>query len=222
MVDKALYIILSIFDAAAMIILMFKLYRLPIMMYAKRISVLALIITLSSYFFRVEISIAYLDLPIQYLIFVLFLRYVIRMKFHYSAFVAAAGMLGFFNIQLLIYYFFDASGALDSSIVKEISGMAVYAVQVSTEVAIFLLSFILWKFNLGFSFIIIPPHDFSDKEDFTSRQNIEMISSTLISVITIFAAIIFLNYGYMFPLILLAIISFGLSYYFSRKGDMQW
>lgn len=217
-----MYIILSIFDAATMIALIFKFYRLPVIMYLKRLSVLALIITISSYLCRVQFNMPYLDLPIQYLIFVIFLRFIIRIKMHYATFIAATGMLGFFVIQLGIYYFFDLSGALDTSIVKEISGVAVYAVQISTEVAILLLCFVLWRFNLGFSFILLPPHDFFNKEDYTTRQNLEMIGSTILSALTIFVAILFLNYGYVFALVILAVFSFSLAYYFSRKGDMQW
>ncbi len=218
--DKAIYLILSIFDAAAMLALMCKLYRLPIVMYAKRMSILILIIALTSYLLRMQLNLPYFDLPVQYAIFVLFFRYVIKMKFHYSAFVVASGFITFTNIQLLIYYFYTATGAANSAVLAEISGLAVYIVQISTEVAVFALCTLLWRFGYGWSFIILPPHNFAKREKYTGF-NMELILSTFISVAVIGATVVFLHDGNSFPLIILVFICFGVSYYLSKKGEME-
>lgn len=218
--DKALYIILSILDAAAMLALMCKLYRLPIIMYAKRMSILVVVIALVSYLLRMQLGWPYFDLPIQYMIFVLFFRYIIKMRLHYSAFVVAAGFMTFTAIQLLIYYFYIATGAANSAVLAQISGITVYIVQISTEVIVFALCFVLWKFGYGWSFIILPPHNFFKKEKYTGF-NMELIISTIISVAVIGATVVFLHDGNSFPLVILALISFGVSHYLSKKGEME-
>lgn len=220
MVDKAIYIILSIFDAAAMLALMCKLYRLPILMYAKRMSILVLIIAVVSYLLRIRLSLPYFDLPMQYVIFVLFFRYIIKMRFHYAAFIVAAGFITFTNIQLLVYYFYTATGAANSTILAAVSGIAVYIVQISTEAVVFVLCFLLWRFGYGWSFIILPPHNFAKKEKYTGF-NMELIVSTIISVAVIVATVVFLHDGNSFPLIILVFICFGVSYYLSKKGEME-
>ncbi|MDQ1233364.1 hypothetical protein QE450_000862 [Paenibacillus sp. SORGH_AS306] len=220
--ESFLYILFSIFDALAMIFLMFKLYRLPINFYIKEISLLTLVIALFSFLMRMVIHLPLFDLPMQFLIFVFFFRYIIQMKFHYSAFVASSGFILFTNIQLLLYYFFTFTGIMNSSVLTQLSGLSVYLVQISTELFTFLLCWLLWRYSLGFSFILMPPHDFDDSEDYSSRQNKEIIISTVISFITISATVLFLHDGNPSILFILSVISFGIAYYFSKKGDMSW
>lgn len=215
-----MYIILSIFDASAMLALMCKLYRLPIIMYAKRMSILVLIIALISYLLRMRLGLPYFDLPIQFVVFILFFRYIIKMRLHYSAFVVAVGFMTFTAIQLLIYYFYTATGTANSAVLAEISGLAVYMVQISTEVIVFMLCFILWRFGYGWSFIILPPHNFAKREKYTGF-NMELIISTAISVAVIGATVVFLHDGNSFPLIIFVFVSFGVSYYLSKKGEME-
>lgn len=220
--DKALYIIFSIFDAIAMLALMFKLYRLPIGFYAKKISIMAVAIALVSYILRMKLQLPFIDLPIQYILFVLFFRYIIQMKIHYSAFVTATGLIGSISIQLIIYYFYDMSGVINSEVLSQISGLSVYIVQISTDLFIYALCYCLWKFNFGFAFILLPPHDFMTKEDYSKKLNRELVISTIISALTISATVWFLHSGNAFILIIFALISFAVSYHFSKKGDMEW
>ncbi len=215
-----IYLLLSVLDAFAMLTMIFKLYRLPMREYWRGILALVVGIATFSYIMRMILHLPVFDLPIQYLIFVLFMRYYIQMKFYLSAFITSAGIVAFTAIQLILFYGLTMTNVINPDILSQTGGWGVYLIQISTELICFLIGFILWKFNRGFSFIILPPHNFKRKANYSVTDKM-LLFSTAISVISIFVTLWLLYTANPFAVIVMSVLSFLISHVFSKRGEMQ-
>ncbi|BCG57680.1 hypothetical protein [Paenibacillus sp. URB8-2] len=214
-----IFIILGIFDAFAMLTIILKLYMLPVREYFVRILLFASFIALFSYLMRIAIGVPEWDLPLQYLLIILFLRLGLKIKVHLASFIAGAGICGYALIQVALYYFYAWTNLMNVGVLKENSGFYISLLQVSTIVAAFVLSWALTRFNLGFSFIIVPPHDFLVKENYFTNRNLILVIGSLASLATVSVTILFLYNANPLGLLLIAAVAFGLSFYFSGWSD---
>ncbi|MCY9511956.1 hypothetical protein M5W68_10480 [Paenibacillus larvae] len=217
--SSLVYLVIGIFDALAMLVLILKLYRIPILRYSFKIFVFASFISIFSYFMRVVFGVAQFDLPLQYVLFVLFLRYSIQIKIHYSAFIAGIGITAYTSLQLVIYYIYTHIGIIDISVLYQNSGMAVLMIQLTSILTAYLISYILKLFNLGFSIVIMPPHEFSIREDYLSEENRQLLISVIVSIFTISLTVFLLYRAKALTLIIVAVASFCISYYFSHRRE---
>lgn len=160
----AVYLILGFFDTLAILAIMFKLFRMPFFEYIKEMTALSVIISCSSYLLRVEVGSATLDMVVQISMYIGFLIFVIKIRIVKSVIIACAGYSAFAAIQLLIAALLFLIGLLDSEIVKNTDGIGVFTLQIISELAVFLVSFVLHKKQWGWSYVIRPPHDFFVKE----------------------------------------------------------
>ncbi|SGI69943.1 Uncharacterised protein [Mycobacterium tuberculosis] len=215
----SLYLGLGVLDAIAEIALILKLYRLPFVRFRYRIVLFAIGIAILSYFMRMVFELPLLDLPLQYFLFILFFRFALNIKVHLASFIIGVGITIYTLIQLGIYYigtYIDHWGS-DYLLVND--SIYVQIIQFSSDSLVLLASFILYKFNLGFSFIKEPPHDFFLKEDYLSRRNLVIVTSSLISALSISSTLLFLYRANIFKLTILTIVVLCISYYFSRRRD---
>jgi len=219
LLGTSLYLGLGVLDAIAEIGLILKLYRLPVWKYRYRILLFTAGISLFSFFMRMVLNIPLLDLPFQYLLFIAFIRFGMNIKIHLSSFIVGAGIPLYTLFQLGVYYIGTYKGHWGSGILSLNDGLYVQVIQFSSDLLVITLAFIFTKFNLGFSFIKEPPHDFFITEDYLSNKNLVIIASSCISALSISTTMLFLYQANVLGLTILTLIVLLISYYFSRRSD---
>ncbi|MEK3776596.1 hypothetical protein MHB85_19035 [Paenibacillus sp. FSL K6-4396] len=222
--NTVIYISLGFFDALAMLLIILKLYMLPVREYAGKIFVFVIFIASFSYMMRITLGMPKLDLPFQYIFFILFLRLGMELKPHISSFIAGAGISAYAAIQMGIFHIFEWLDVMHIGVVQQNEGSLVYLLQSSSILIAYLICFVFSIFDFGFSFIIRPPHDFIKKENYLSKTNIPFLIGTTISAITICMTLVLLYRSDPTGLLFLAISTFGVSYFFSvrrERGDIR-
>ncbi|BFH12687.1 hypothetical protein J6TS7_29830 [Paenibacillus dendritiformis] len=144
-----------------------------------------------------------------------------RIKLFYGAIITGAGLGGYLILQVGIYGILLGIGFLNEHIVLQNTGIEVNFVQALSITLAFTIGYVLKKFNLGFSFIIRPPHDFSVKEDYTTSRNKALLfwSVTTLLVLSIsLPALLNMKIVYVAPLLL---ISFTALYFQSLRRDIE-
>lgn len=219
MYHSLIYIGLGIFDALAMLLIILKMFMLPVNEYRKKIAIFVIVIALISFLMRVVFDVATLDLPIQYLLFVIFLRVFMKIKLHLAAFIAGAGICAYAALQVCLYYIFDWLNFVDIGVLKEHSGLYLYILQITAIISAYILTYILFKLGRGFTFILVPPHDFFTRENYFSNRNLTMISLSIISVSIISITILLLYLGKPSYLLIGSMVSLIISAHFSNWSD---
>ncbi len=214
-----IYIILGIFDAAAMMLLILKLFMLPVFDYRYKIVAFSTFIALFSYVTRVVLEVPALDLPLQYIFFIVFLRIGLKIKIHLASFISGSGICAYAALQMCLYYLLEWIDLVHVGILKENVGLLLFFFQITSILVAYLIAFLLFRCSLGFSFIIKPPHDFFSREDYFSKRNIVLLIANIISIITILVTTIFLYSGKPLGLLIVAAVSFIVSIYFSGWSD---
>jgi hypothetical protein len=186
----AVYLMIGFVDTLAILAIMFKLFRMPFFEYSREVLALSLIISCSSYLLRVEVGSATLDMVVQISMYIGFLIYVIKIRIVKSVIIACAGYSAFSAIQLLIAVLLFLSGLMNSEIVKDNAGIGIFTLQIISELAVFLVSFVLHKTKWGWSYVILPPHDFFVKEPSNPLEKKLLVVAVMVmlSFIIIFIA----------------------------------
>lgn len=216
-----IFILLGTFEAIGVLILILKLYMLPVREYLVKIILFSLFAAVFSYVMRIVLKAPEWDLPLQYLLYILFLRWGLKIKLHLASFIAGSGICAYVVIQLSLYYFYAWTNLVNVSILKESNGTHLYLLQISSIIASLGLSRALTRFNLGFSFIIVPPHDFLVKENYFTNRNLLLVIGSLASftLTTVSISLLLLYSANPFNLLIAAAVTFGLSFYFSGWSD---
>ncbi|WP_150131601.1 hypothetical protein [Paenibacillus sp. BIHB 4019] len=143
------------------------------------------------------------------------------MKVFYSWIMVATGFGVFVALQLPVYYVATLFG-VNESVAATSGGSGIEIIQILTDSAAVMIGAIFKVFNLGFAFIVIPPHDFDIREKFFIGTNRLIIISTLAIAVTIIAALyITIHFNvvmFIYPLVLLALI---ILYYLSSRRDRE-
>ncbi|MDR6776226.1 hypothetical protein J2W98_000473 [Paenibacillus peoriae] len=218
--DILSYIGIGIFDTIAVIVFSLKLYMLPVAERRKRLIGFGILIAIISFFMRVIFNLPKLDLPLQYILFILFFRYGLGIKTHLSAFILGAGISAYAIIQVGVYYLYNFLGIMQTGVLQQNTTLQVYILQVTYITLCFAVSFILKIYNAGFSFIVAPPHD-NRRESYFSKDNRSVAVSALLSAVTICVAEVLLYQLNPFVLLLMSASTFGISYFLSRKEDQE-
>lgn len=221
MSETFIYIILGVFDSLACLLLVLKIFMLPIWDYRYKIIGYCLLSSLSSYLVRIVLDMPRLDTPLQFLYCILFLRFLLHMRTHLSAFAAGTGFTLYINLQLLIFFLAASLGIAGNSVILDTAGFSVHFIQIMSILFAYLVAFVLYRYNLGFSFIIQPPHDFFKREDYKSSLNVLLLAGVVISIMTICLTIFFLYNMNPYGTIAITLIAFSISYYFSQRGDYE-
>lgn len=221
MLGTSLYLGLGVLDAVAETSLILKLYRLPLWKYRYKILLFAVGISIFSFMMRKLIGAPMYDLPFQYLLFIIFYRFGMTIKVHLASFIIGAGISLYTLIQLAIYYLGTYRGHWGAGILTLSDGVYVQVIQVTSDILVFGLAFTFSKFNLGFSFIKKPPHDFFLRENYFSNKNVMILASSCFSALTIFATMILMFRANVLGLTILVLITFLISFYFSRRSDYE-
>ncbi|WP_315793167.1 hypothetical protein [Paenibacillus sp. BIC5C1] len=218
------YIVIGIFEAFAVLLIILKLYMLPVREFAGKIFFFVVFMASFSYMMRITLELPKLDLPFQYIFFILFLRFGMELKSHISSFIAGAGISAYAAIQMGIFHVFEVMDIMHSGIVQQNEGSLVYLLQLSSILVTYLICLIFSMFDFGFSFIIRPPHDFIIKENYLSKTNLSYLIGTMFSTITICMTLVLLYRSEPTGLLILALATFAVSYFFSvrrEQGDIR-
>lgn len=153
------YILFGFLDVIANLALIYKLYRFPFWEYKKEFIIIAVILSVSSYCTRILLSMPEIDMPLQYLLYILFFRYLLKIRFYYSVPLAAIGYLFFTVVQFIVYPLLMATQVVSVSDGLEVHGWGIYTIQLSSELSCYLIAYIMYKLGIGFSHITRPPQE---------------------------------------------------------------
>ncbi|WII39219.1 hypothetical protein [Paenibacillus thiaminolyticus] len=217
----AIYLSLGTLDAFAVFVLILKIYRLPLKEYILELGTMSVFIAIVSFVLRIVLNVPYIDLAMQVLLFTLFMRFVMQIKLFYGAIITGVGLGAYLIIQVSIYGILSSIGLLNEHVVLQTTGTEVNFVQALSITLAFTIGYVLKKFNLGFSFIIYPPHDFSVKEDYTKSRNRALLFwavATLVVLSISLPALLNMKMVYVAPFLL---ISFAALYFQSIRRDIE-
>lgn len=215
--DAFIYLLLGTVDIFLVITLIFKAFRWPLRQYVREALIIAILCSVESYLSRIVFEVPEVDLILQNIIILVLMRVLLKVNFYYALTLSVIGSFLYSEIAYVIYNLFDLFHIpLDLSTP---TSMGVYLMQLSVQLAAALLAFILYKFNLGFSFVSVPPHD--GKRRFTSKEKLNLIISCLAVVCIFFTVYVAINYG-TFGINAIMVLEFGallILLYIARKQD---
>ncbi|RAP29106.1 hypothetical protein C2W64_04053 [Brevibacillus laterosporus] len=185
--DTFMYIILGSIDILAILVLAFKIFRFPLA-WKKEFLIISITASLISYLNRVILDIPNVDSWLQYSIIILFFRYMLKVKLFDSIVVATVGYLGFNIVQYSTYVVMLWTGIVSFADGQALTNLGTYLIQLTTHLFMFGVAWLIYRYNHGFSFIMVPPHDVHIKIKMTPLKYLIMtmvfLSSTTILVVT--------------------------------------
>lgn len=182
--DILLYLVFGAFDQIAIMIIAFKMFRLPVMIYLKEFLIIGSILALISYFDRVVLDIPQYDTGIQYLVLVIMLRYMLEFRLYEATLVSASGCLAFIWIQFVALSVLLKTSLVNLNDLGQFTELGTFTIQFCANVLVIFIAWLLKALNLGYSFISQPPHNMS----YTPKANkltMLIIVAVLLSIFVI-------------------------------------
>lgn len=218
--DIFLYLFFGLLDVLAILALIYKIYRFPFFDYFKKLLIIGLILSTVSYFNRYVFDFADYDMIVQFALYILFFRYLIKIRFNRAFSLAAIGYLAFTGIQFIVYPLLMSSGIVTTNDAQELSGFGTYLIQFSSEFMSFIVAYLLYKFNLGFSFISEPPHDMYIKQKYNKTEKSILFSNILSTLVISSIMYWILNYhAHVYIVLPTVVFSLSLLIYFTNRRD---
>ncbi|MBG9736215.1 hypothetical protein [Paenibacillus alvei] len=212
------YLLFSTLDAAVVNALILKIYKQPLLRYKYKLLILSVALALCSFLLRTQINLPTWDLPLQYIILVFFYYSVLEYRLHYAAFIIGSGLSAYISIQMIVYYSLAALGVADQSVIFANTGYPVNSIQLCSFIICAAIAVLLRATGMGFSFIIVPPHD-TFRIKYSEYSNRIVIISGVVSAITIFLTLVIIMSQNYILLMMLSLASFGIAYFLSDQGD---
>ncbi len=172
--DTLLYIILGSIDILAILVLAFKAFRFPLT-YKKELLIMSLTASLVSYLNRAILDIPTIDGLVQYTILVLFLRYMLKVRLFDGIVLATVGYLGFFIVQYSTYLVLLWTGIVSFADGQALANLGTYIIQLATHIFVFGVAWLIYRYNHGFSFIMVPPQDVHIRTNMTMLRVLIMV-----------------------------------------------
>ncbi|MEF3312589.1 hypothetical protein PV433_27235 [Paenibacillus sp. GYB004] len=218
--ETVIYFLLSVLDSIAIISLMFRVYRFPFWEYFKEILLMAVIASVVSYVVRVVLGVPALDMAVQYTLYVLLLRFIIKVRFFPALLVGAVGYLSYTAIQFIVYPLLIVTGVVTLDDGQAIQGAGTYIIQITSDMVSFIVCWFMYHFNLGYACFVRPPHDFDLKDKMTGT-NLYMAWAVVPAVIVIFSTLYWILNHNAHILIVLPTVAASLYIliYLSRRKD---
>lgn len=214
-----MYIFLGFLDSAALITLMFALYRFPYKEYIIEILIMAVWNAIVSYLMREVVELPVVDPLVQIALIIFFLRYVIKVKYIYASLITVSGYVGYILIQSMLIFSYTATGLIQSEDTAQSSSAGAITIQVSAIVLTVLIVSLMRYFNKGFQFIIRPPHDFNVRERNIVGNRFLWLSIGLAVIVVVASTALLLH---MSPLLIipLCLSSSLVLYYLSYRREL--
>lgn len=218
--SSVIYVLLGMLDIYALFGLMFKTFRLPYFEYIREITIIAIVVSLVSYIVRVYLEApAVLDIILHLVLYIIFFRYLIKVKVWRAAIISLV-YFGYGLISFIVYLCYVNTGILPSDLINDSSSYAAEVLQITQISLSSLLSWLLYKYGLGFSFIIRPPHDLFIKTKLKKNDMI-IINSALVVAIIFFGSVLYILHYQNFLIIPLNLIAFSVLIYLAYRKDMR-
>lgn len=163
MTQFALYLLLGALDILATLTLIFKLFRFPLWKNRKKILIVCFSLSVCSIVMRLYLNFPEYDMALQFVLFALLFRYLMKFRTFEALTLTTIGILSFDLAQLIIISLFLSIGFSSIEDVISATGLGTYLIQGGTQATLFLISWVLFKNKLGFSFIMHPPHNLNRK-----------------------------------------------------------
>ncbi len=215
--NAIIYLLLGTVDIFLLMTLIFKVFRWPLRQYARETLIIAFLCSLESYLSRIVLGVPEIDLILQNIIILVLMRVLLKVNFYYALTLSVIGSFLYSEIAYITYNLFALFHIeLDFSTP---TSAGVYFMQISVQVLAALAAFLLYKFNLGFSFVSVPPHD--SKRRFTSKEKMNLIISCVAVVCIFFTVYVAINYGTfgINAIMVLEFVALLFLLYIARKQD---
>ncbi|MDO3408833.1 hypothetical protein QWJ34_03550 [Saccharibacillus sp. CPCC 101409] len=199
----------------------FSLNRLPVWNYKFELLISAIFAAGVSFILRMMLQAAWVDLLIQPVLLFILMRGVLKIKSFYSAVAVVSGYAAYFLIQIAVLQTLIVFGRGGEIIVNTADASDVQTIQLVSIASAYFLSALFKIFNLGFSYITRPPHDFAFREDYRSNGNRGLLLSVLVAGVTLAVAVVLLFHLQTIFLLPVAVAAAGLLYFFSSRRDQR-
>lgn len=221
--DIFLYLVFGALDSLCNFVLMFKIFRFPIREYKYEIFLSTILITLVSYVNRMILNIPDWDMAIQFFLYVNLLIYLFKVNLPYAIDLSSIGYLTFVGVQFTIYPLLVASNIVSFNDAHELTGQGTYIIQISSELTCYLIGYLLWKFNFGFSHISRPPHDGFLRYNISGTKNIGLLTNIIAALIVCSTMHWVLNYHAGVYIVIPSVIgSLLILFYLSYRKDIGY
>ncbi|MGK5512080.1 hypothetical protein [Brevibacillus formosus] len=192
--NTILYLLLGFADVIVVLAFIFKLFRFPFWDYKREFFIMGITLSVTSYLIRVIFKIPVIDLGVQYVLFILFFRYLIKFRIWESTMLTAIGILAFDLSQLILIPTLISLGVATIGDVFKTTGMGTFLIQFVNDVAMILISYLIYRLNWGFSFVMQPPHELKWKTPLDGL-NFIVLTGVIIASQAIFVTLyVLLNY----------------------------
>lgn len=218
--DNFLFLLLGAMDAYCTMVLMFKLFRFPIREYDKEFIIIAFLITFTSYFIRLVLQIPEIDPIVQTILFIVLCRYLMDIKIDSAVLIVIQGYLGFILIQIFFTYILTLIGFINPGDLSSATGIKIYIIQLTGQLATIFVAWLLYRFNLGFSFIIRPPHEVGGTMRMSRKQGLIIGTYIALNCLVCVSFYFWLNmHSPIFIVFPVIIITFASVYYLTRRKE---
>ncbi|UKS30211.1 hypothetical protein LOZ80_15225 [Paenibacillus sp. HWE-109] len=217
MADSLLNVFFGTLDSLATLVLIYKIFRWPFWRSFNKLIVIAVVISLVSFINRTVLGLAEFDTAIQFVLYIVALRFIIRVSTDYAFSLTAIGYVTFLLIQFIVYPTLLASGIVTMDDAEAINGLGTYIIQIATELVCYAVAFVLYRFGLGFTYVDIPPHDEYGTQ---RRSKLDLFANILGSVAVATFMYWILNYQtHILIIIPLLAVSLALLLYISSRKE---
>ena len=141
----------------------------------------SLVVATVSWLDRIVWNLTAFDTLIQLILNIVLLVVCLRIRLFWATLMSICTFVIYVALQLAIYNILFSS-VMPPNLITKITGLT-YVVQGSSVLAAFLISWLLKWRSWGFSFISLPPHDFSAKENYFSPENEKLVIGIVMGVI---------------------------------------
>jgi hypothetical protein len=204
-------------ETASIAVLSLSVFMYPVREYIRELTLISILIALSSWVIRINFDLSLVNSLAHFVILILSMRYLLKIKLYRSAHIALVGMAGFLLIQLVVASLLNLLNIIVPTDVELATGRSVYLIQIICVMAVFFVSYLVSRFSLGVTKYVRPPHSFFVKEKITKKK-LSTISITLIGTFTVlFGFYLCLSFELYWSVAVLLVLSTFLLYDSYRK-----
>lgn len=189
--DSILYIALGALDIMAILILTLRVFRWPFVAFWPELAGISVICAMEPYISRLVLHIPEWDMILQNLLLVILLRYVVKVNFYYALTLSIVGSLVYSEVAYAVFHMLIFTGFITATAAPTSS--ETYTMQLINQALAFLIAWLMYKLNLGFSYVSVPPHD--SKKRMTGREKIQFTINIMAVIFIFLTMYLFLRYG---------------------------
>lgn len=216
--DAVLYLIFSLLDCFAIMALIYKTFRWPFWRSFKKLLIIAVVLSIVSYIDRIILDIAMYDSAIQFILYVVFFRYLLKISTFYAYPLAAIGYLLYNIVQFVTYPTLLTLGVVTEADAASNGGFGIYLIQLVTELISYAIAAAFYFLNLGYSYIDLPPHTGYESK---RRSKFDVAANAIGTLAVIIPMYVVLNYQaeHIYILLGTTILALVPMFYLCRRKD---